>query len=345
MADEFTSADALRLYLSGAGADGGAQADPDLALGNFRSSSELIFLGIVETDPIANLSVDYASGANGVGVGVVQVVSPDQVRYTAPGSAVVGDAVTILNGQTKVLLDGEDASKYVRVSRSTADDLAGTVSITLTNQFNNLFGFDNVDSDEALAGDDEYRAFFVKNVSASDIDAIKLALQVLGPVRVSDDNFLPAGGAGTIKLTAGGFQLWPERGFCRIETSGGALKEIVYYESRNAGELTVPATGRGLLGTAASLGAVDDNIYPVPGVRIGIEAPSAQPAGFIQTIANEDTAPAAIAWFPDILTAAGPSIGTLAAGEIYGIWIHRQVPAAMVAEALRTIALQWDYEA
>ena len=61
--------------------------------------------------------------------------------------------------------------------------------------------------------------------------------------------------------------------------------------------------------------------------EIGIEAPSAQPDGYIQTIVDESTPPAAISFSAPSSKGAGLDIGDLAAGYIYGIWLKRIVPA------------------
>jgi len=60
--------------------------------------------------------------------------------------------------------------------------------------------------------------------------------------------------------------------------------------------------------------------------EVGIEAPSAQPDGNIQTIADESTAPSAISFSAPSTKGAGISIGDLPAGYIYGIWVKRIVP-------------------
>lgn len=60
--------------------------------------------------------------------------------------------------------------------------------------------------------------------------------------------------------------------------------------------------------------------------EVGIEPPSAQPDGNIQTIADESTAPSAITFSAPSTKGEGISIGDLAVGYIYGIWVKRIVP-------------------
>jgi hypothetical protein len=345
MVSEKTHADSLWLYLTGAGADGGAQADPDLALGNFRSSTVVVLLSHTVTNPIANVTIDYIPGENGPGVGSVIATGNDTLAYEAPGGS-QGANVTILNGETKILEDGTDANCYVRVSRTTAANLTGTATLTIIENLNNVIGFDNVTSAEASAGDDEYRIWCMKNVSSAAVENILVWIKTLGTQRISGTAQLPGAGAGTIQLATGNFDDWPDSGYCHIKDSGGSLREIVYYSSRTSTVLTVPALGRGLLGTSAAAGAATDTVDAVPGIRIAKEAPSAQPNGFCQTIANEDTAPAGPpAYVTGIQSADAVDIGDLAAGYIYFIIEHREIPGACIAEANVLNSLRMTFDA
>ena len=51
---------------------------------------------------------------------------------------------------------------------------------------------------------------------------------------------------------------------------------------------------RSSVGTSAAAGASDDKIYPVPGIRLAVETPDAQPNGFItdETSSGEGSIPA-----------------------------------------------------
>lgn len=66
-------------------------------------------------------------------------------------------------------------------------------------------------------------------------------------------------------------------------------------------------------------------------IEIAVEAPSSQPDGNVQEIADEDTAPSALSFSAPTSKATGVSIGDLAAGNIYYIWIRRTVGAAASA--------------
>ena len=329
MPDQQTNADSLWVYLSGAGSDGGAQTDPDAALGNYRSSTLAEPIGFSITSPISNITVDFVSGENGTGSGSLAATGADELKYTAPGGA-QGAGVTILNGETKIIED-TTIDKYVRVTRTSATALTGTATVVCAESVGNVYGLDDWTGDEAAAGDDEYRAVIIKNMNVASITLVTAWVGTLGTQAVSDSAQLGASGAGTI-TTTGSFATWPASGFCHIRETDGTHREIVYYSSRTTTSLTVPAVGRALLGSSAAAGAATDTVDAVPGIRLAEEAPSAQPAGFIQTIADEDTAPTGRTWNNSCWKAGGISIGTLATTNIEGLWIHRHVPAGAVAD-------------
>lgn len=339
-----TQPDALRWYLTGAGSDGGAQADPAAALGNYRSSSEFQQLGVIGALP--GLTVDFASGSNGAGNGTLETDGAGNVRWTAPGSSTPGAYVAIADSETKLLLDGGDALKFVRVTRDAASaPAAATATITLVDVFNSLF--DNVEgsagNDESGAGDDEYRCLMLKNDSGKNASDVKAWVKPLKDTSQTSDSAQLAGAGGGTVGTTGSFAGWPSSGWARIVDSGGTLREIVYYSSRTDTVLTVPAGGRGRLGTAADAGAADDEVWSVPGWRIAKEAPSAQPSGFVQTIADEDTAPGGVSWSTGISADDAVEIGTLKTGEIQGLWIHREIIASHVAIAQVRASLAWSW--
>jgi hypothetical protein len=341
MPDQMTHADSLRLYLTGAASDGAAQANADASLGGFRSSSEITHLASAVTSPISNITIGFVSGANGTGTGTLTATGADTLTWSAPGGS-AGAAQTIANGETKILEANGAPEKFVRVTRTSATALGGTATVTLTNEFNNVIGFDNVSSAEAAAGDLEYRAIMARNVSATGVKNVKAYVGTLGTQLVSGAAQLSASGAGSVGPASGAFTDWPSSGYCRIESSANALKEIVYYSSRTNSALTVPAGGRGRLGTSAQAGASTDKIYPVPGIRIGRETPA---SNAIQTVANESTPPTGITWSTGITADTGVSIGDLAAGALHGLWIERAVVAGATAEAQVINKISWSFDA
>lgn len=334
MAEINTRADSLRYFNTGASADGNAQTDPNLSLGKFRSSTRTVPLTVAVQNPISNITVDFVAGANGTGNGTLTATGVNDLKWTPPGGT-QGVAVTITNGQTKILEGGgTDPQKYIQVTRTSATDLTGTATLVLTTTLNNAAGFDDVSSAEASAGDIEYRCIALKNGSSATVKSAKVKVSTLATQRVSAVAQLPASGAGTIETTgASDFADWPATGFVLIKTNAPALREIAYYSSRTDKILTVPAAGRALLGTSAAAGAATDTLDSIPGIGIGLDAPTSQSTGSFedQTGVGEGTAPAGVSFSTPITDADALSIGDLSTGNIYGIWIKRQVSVGKVA--------------
>ena len=347
LGDEKTRPDSVRIFLTGATGDGGAQADPDLSLGKNRSSTYAEFLG--SSGALTNVTIDFVAGANLPGTGTLTVdASAQAIRWTAPLGA-VGDWVDIVSPETKVVEDGTDPEKYLRITASGALTADQSVVITLADVLNNVIGFDNVSSVEAAAGDSEYRCFSFKNESAFEIQNLNVYLKLKGTARAVDAaGYLS--GAVTITAKAGTFADWEETGFVENENTG----EVIYYASRNDTTLTVAAAGRDLYnetgpgpGKGAD-GTEDDVLNPIPGIRIGKDAPSAQPNGVFvdNTGAGEGVAPGGVT-FEHPTSAADPdviAVGNLAAGYIYAIWIHRIITVGHESEAnvLKSILSDFD---
>ena len=336
MAEVQTRADAFRRFLTGAASHAGAQTDPDLSLGNFQSSTLIQPSTWVRTNAISGIDIDYVSGENGEGAGTLIAFGVDDLKWTPPGGS-QGTAVTIANGESK-LVEGGGASgrnQFVRLTRTSASDLTGTETITTTIAYNNVIGFDDVTSAEQAAGDDEYRAICIRNVHATaEVKSITVQVATLGTQRTTDTAQLAASGASTIE-TSGSFADWPEVGYALIKDSGGTETEIIYYSSRTATVLTVPAAGRGILGSSEVAGNATDTVDAIPGIAIGLDAPTSQPAGsFVDnTGADEDTAPATIVFSTPITDGDALTIGDLGTDEIYGVWTWRHVPAGSEARS------------
>lgn len=328
-------ADGIRVYLTGATSDGGSQADPDDSLGDYRSSTEADRVGRLLVSPVNGIQVVQASrwnGALGV-VGSLFTVTSSRIRYAAPGSTTAGPSTRILPGETKTLYDASDRSKWVRIYRTDSTPLAGSGNIEFVDQYNNVFGMLDAANAESTGGGDRYRAVMLRHDDVIEITALKIWIEPLpfGSTAVSSAAQLPGSGAGSITGATGAFCGWPARGWARIETSGGTLREIVYYSSRTDESLTVPALGRGRMGSSAAAGGATDNCYPVPGIRIADESANPLVDGPIQTIADEETAPTGVTWSTARTAATGLQIGTLRKREQVGLWIHRELPAGISA--------------
>lgn len=346
MAEEKTGIDALRIYHTSAHARGGTQNDETACLGGKRAGTLLRRLGFFVSDieHIPAIIIDDLTGQNGEGEAEVRITDTNTLAYIAPDGT-QGDGVTIASGETKLLADDDD-DKAVKVTWDSnyTDDLdAGYTKLTLTKPFNTALGMDNVTDAEGTAGLNIYRGLILRNDGASNITNLKVGIGTLGTQRTTDMGQLGAAGAGTIE-TSGSFADWPDSGWAHIITNVPATREIVYYTSRTDTTLTVPAAGRARLGTVAGAGAATDTADSVPGIRLAEEAEDGN--GDIQTIANDETAPAGVSWDTGITAANGITIGTLTPGQNEGLWIHREIPAGTVGEALveNAIEITFDFD-
>lgn len=323
MATARTKSDALGYY-----------ASSPAGLGGIRADFELYPLDAIVSTPIGPIVVQSISPANGTGTGVIRAASTTTLAYTAPGDT-EGTPVTV-SANSAALLESGTASKSVRVYRDSVYNpavLGGSMSLNIIRRYNDIVAGPNATE----AGGDYYGCLYLRNHSDAAITSVTVTPAVLGTQRTSDGTQLSGGGAGTI-TTTGSLADWPTSGWCHIRTNAPATREIVYYTSRTSTSLTVPAAGRGLLGTSAAAGASTDTITPVAGIRLWLETPS---GGAVQEIANHTTEPTGAAW------ATSATVASLAAGDERGLWIHRDIPtdATVELEQLTGLDITYTYSA
>jgi len=317
MADTTTRADALGIYLTGAEADGGDQADPDASLGGYRSSERAAAVGIDVQSASAHLRFQRGGGAVVPGAAHVEAVAAGSVAWTPPGGA-QGEAVAIAEGETKVLEGGDSPGAFLLVARVGTASLSGTTVLALVNPLNNLFG--DLDADDLAAGAAKCRCLCLRNDGDDVLTDIRFWLAALGELAAVDAAGYAASGAVTI--AAGGstsFARWPWPGVAANDATGEAL----YYSARSDAELTVPAAGRDVwsdVGGGAA-GSEGDVLRPISPWRIGLEAPSAQPDGAFTLLADEgDPMPVSPSWPTAFL--GTPGVAVLGPGEIWGLWLE-----------------------
>jgi hypothetical protein len=341
MPDEKRGADSLRFYLTGAQTIEGAQGNPDLSLGAFASKDRMPSFGVERITAIGDVKIWHVAGENGMGTGILEAISANELTWTPPGGT-TGTAVTIADREFKSIA-GADASKYVVVERLNATALAGTETVKLSEMVNNVVGFDNVTSAEALAGDTEYRALMMRNVSDEDLDNIKIWHGSVAPFGLTSVSWLPAGAnPGTIEGPAGRFATWPLTGYAAVVAIPSTIREAVYYASRTDDVLTVAASGRARLATVATAGSSLDSVFAIPGYRIAKEAPTAN-AITDKTVAGEGSQPGGLSWLVTTAAANALSIGTLTPGQRFGLWFEREIGAATIAEALVDVRFDFSF--
>lgn len=156
-----SSADSLRVYLTGAVQDGDDQDNIDLSLGNARSRNEVQSVCFAISANMAGIEIMHASGSNGAGLGTLRALDASHLCWTAP-SGLEGLPVEILNGQT-VTIPSANANQFLRVRRISATALSGKITVQLRNDVGNLF------RDGSSAGTTDYRCVCFKNTSATTI--------------------------------------------------------------------------------------------------------------------------------------------------------------------------------
>jgi hypothetical protein len=345
MAEIKTGGDAIRWYLTGASSDGGAQTNPNLSLGKNRAATQTGGLGITVSGGPANITVSFASGANGEGAGSVSSETTGSLAWTPPGGS-KGNAVTIANGETKQLVGGgSHPEQFIIVSRTSATNLTGTATVTLADEYNAAVAGDNATTAEQAAGDAEYRCLAAKNESASTVAALKCWLKVQGTARAVDAAGYAASGAVSVACKTGNYDDWPAAGFVENDDTS----EVLYYASRTSSVLTVPAAGRNVCGDGAAAGDVDDVLTPIGMMMIGKEAPATEPSGAFtdKTSAGEGSAPGGVTFAHPHSAADAQviNIGDLTAGYIYGLWVKKIIVAGATADADILAAVETTFEA
>jgi len=321
--DEKTHGDSVRWYLSGATSDGEEQRDPNLSLGNYRSSVEVVELAYEPFSLLPGITIERLSGGIGPGDSSLEGVPPNLLRFKRPGGE-FGVSVPIATGETKIVEDRDSEGAFLRVHRWGTNDLNGTTLIRAARRYNNVAGSSNVLDADRSAGVEKVRAIFAKCES---VDPISLSVWInpLAPPVVSDQDYLPVGGVGTIE-TSSSLSLFPRFGYARVVKSDGNLREIVFYSSdRSSGKLNVvDANHRGLLGTSPSAGAFDDEVYPVPGLRIAGEASTPVIGGSISIATDEHDVPP-LSWGTPSMD--NPiTLAALTTDQQVGLWFRLSVP-------------------
>jgi hypothetical protein len=332
MPNSFTQADSLIVTKTTTGGSNG--------IGGLRSSNEVQTMSFLTSTPIPQIVILAVSGANGEGTGKLSAESASTLSWTPPNDT-KGTAVTIAANETK-LITGLDPDKWIRVfwdgEYSTAG-LGGGDDVLLLRR--------NIESEDRDHAENEYAGYMLTNLNANSqpVTSLKVWIAALTTAVTTGTTQLPSSGAGTIQTaTANGFASWPDYGYAHVKQTGGTTREIVYYTSRTATVLTVPAAGRALLGTSAGAGAGTDTVEAVPGVRIAKEEASAE--GKIQEIADIETAPSGVTWNSSTTSAAGLTNTTLPAMSNLGLWVHRQTPsvALPIVGMEATINLEYTVE-
>lgn len=323
----------LEWFHTGAAAEGAVQASGDASIGGLRSATLPVSLEHVRYGAMPGLRIDYVAGANGTGIGSITAETEDAIKWTPPGEE-TGAAVTIANGETKTLA-GDDLSRYIVVTRTSATGLAGSEAVQLIDVFGNAIGGSDFDDDERAAGETKYRGLIGKNIGALNVTGLTVALKALAP-ETAATNAAANTGAATLE---GDFEGWPTEGFCeRLSADGTSTREIVYYASRTDSALTVESGGREQMGTSAANGLIGEKLRAIPAARF---AEATVTSGAIEAIDDEYDAPTGVTW--NATTRAVALTTPLAAGAMTGLWIERICFAGRGGSANEEVALTYGF--
>jgi len=224
-----------------------------------------------------------------------------------------------------------DIKRYKSKSTASADGESGGDGLggyrssdeIITDTDENLF--DNVSAAESEVGDTEYRAFFIKNTHAT------LSF-VAAKVYISPTGTLPMSLL-TTQLENGGSETTVDVADASDFPTSGAFfveDEEVTYTGKSGNQFT--GCTRGANGTSKVLHTTAKRVEHNQ-VRFYVEEPSNKSTGYIATIADESTSPAGSpTWLNPYTFATGASIGTLAPGEFYGVWVRRKIPVGCKAK-------------
>jgi len=138
----------IKVYLTGADSDGGAQSDPNASLGGNRSSS------LKNTETAVN-DIDGISGSD------TTIVVASTTGFASSGYVSIESEIIQYTGTTSVSFTGCSRGA-LGTSAAGHDDNSPVLALPMETLF------DHVSGSEASDGDTEYRCFCVKNTSGVD---------------------------------------------------------------------------------------------------------------------------------------------------------------------------------
>ena len=104
---------------------------------------------------LSGVTIEFVSGLNGPGYGSLRASGDGSaLSWRAPGSPTYGAAVTFGGDATRILLDGADSDKYIRVAvtHSRLARSPGVAAIRAADIWGNEIGIEDLDASEATAG-------------------------------------------------------------------------------------------------------------------------------------------------------------------------------------------------
>lgn len=165
----------LGVRLTGAAFSGAWHRNADDSLGGYPSSRPVTPLTVYRVGAIYGVVLEWAGGLNGAGIGGLEAVDEDSLRWTPPGTTTPGTAVVVADGSWGVLYGaGSDSDKFVVVRRVTSAVLQGSETVHLVDVVNNVVGGSNFSEAETTAGESHWRGVMFKNDGAVTISNVRV---------------------------------------------------------------------------------------------------------------------------------------------------------------------------
>lgn len=146
----------LQFCLSG----GGANTQPNQSLGGYRSTTLIVSETLDNASPMSGVTIDAAAD-NGTGNGQIFFdQSESTLAWQAPGE-ILGDPVNVGTSGVYTLFSETQGYIHVTVDAFNLPVADTSATIAIARSMNNLF--DDIDKSESIAGDTEYRCFYIRN--------------------------------------------------------------------------------------------------------------------------------------------------------------------------------------
>ena len=327
----------LQIRHTGAVSHEAAQADPDASLGNYLASTTYKSRGIFVSQEIVGIRTDDVSGVCPSGFADLMVTAAGDLKFKAPESITFGAAVTIANGETKQIHDGDDPRRWIEVTRTTDDAISGAGRYVIGDHYNGLYN--NWANADRAAGASHYRAVGMIVPTGHAADNIKVFLSGLGSTRLLNGSYT-YGATGNITLTTseGDFSNWPIHGFGVYNVTQG---HVHYVQERTSDtSVSILSADRDIWTDGDGAGADGDVLIPVSACRFKLEAPTADQ----YTTHTDEDDNASLTYTHGTIQNVVSAPANLAAGDHVAVHIQLYVPAGAQASRSQLVAISfyWD---
>jgi hypothetical protein len=214
-----------------------------------------------------------------------------------------------------------DETGYVVVDTVAASLPGSSQTDTFTTAFPVSNFVPNFEGYETAAGKTRYRLLVVKNTDSTD-SMTEVTVWCDKP----DGTDTTVATGETITTAAGSADLTdasdhPSGNYWIYSSDND---DVRYVKSRSGNTITWTDAGTGLRGKTAAEWTAGDDVIVYPNFDIGLDAPSTDQ---FESPTDETTAPSGVTFSSPMTVDTGLEIGTLAAGDIYGVWYRETVIA------------------